>query len=232
MEFKNNCIICNKDIIYLKEPTNYNCMICGKESLVNAACIDGHYVCDRCHSEEGVSIIKEVCKHSSIKDPIELAKVIMNTNYIHMHGPEHHILVGAVILTTYRNCGGDINLNDVLEEMIRRGKQVPGGVCGFWGCCGAAVSTGIAISIITGSTPLKNEEWGLSNLMTASTLNAIGKLGGPRCCKRDSFTAIKEAVYFIEKNLNVKIDISENITCNFSKLNKQCIEKRCPYYVI
>ena len=27
--------------------------------------------------------------------------------------------------------------------MMNRGKAVPGGVCGFWGACGAGISTGM-----------------------------------------------------------------------------------------
>ncbi len=61
--------------------------------------------------------------------------------------------------------------------MYSRGKDVPGGVCGFWGACGAAISTGMYMSIITNATPLANEAWGLSNQMTAFTLDKIGKIG-------------------------------------------------------
>ena len=47
--------------------------------------------------------------------------------------------------------------------MMNRGKAVPGGACGFWGACGAGISTGMFISIISGATPLKNEPWGLDD---------------------------------------------------------------------
>lgn len=230
MNFKNNCIICNKDLMYLKEPKEHKCMICGKGFLVDSICEDGHYVCDSCHSKDGAAMIKEICIHSSDKNPIKLMEKIMKEPSIHMHGPEHHVLVGAAILTAYKNCGGNIELKSALFEMVRRGQQVPGGVCGFWGCCGAAVSAGIAVSIITGSTPLKNEEWKLSNLMTSKALKAIGEFGGPRCCKRDSFTAVNEACDFIEDNLKVKIETQEAINCKFSMYNQQCIKGRCPYF--
>ena len=45
------------------------------------------------------------------------------------------------------------------------------------------------ISIISGATPLKNEPWGLANKMTSKALDAIGSIGGPRWCKRDSYMA-------------------------------------------
>lgn len=123
-----------------------------------------------------------------------------------------------------------MNWTSALDEMIRRGQQVPGGACGFWGCCGAAVSAGIFISIITQATPLKEQEWGLANLMTARALQAIGALGGPRCCKRNSFTAVKEAVQFVRQQFQIELELPEKIVCGFSPLNRQCKKEACPYY--
>ena len=101
-------------------------------------------------------------------------------------------MVGAVLLTAYKNCGGYEErggreaFEEALEEMRARGSEYPGGACGLWGCCGAAVSTGIFMSIITKATPLTGNSWRLSNEMTSRALGAVARLGGPRCCKRDS----------------------------------------------
>lgn len=66
----------------------------------------------------------------------------------------------CVLLTAYKNCGGDIRLPASLSEAWKRGKKVPGGACGFLGVCGAAAGTGIFISILTGDTPLSGEAGG------------------------------------------------------------------------
>ena len=66
--------------------------------------------------------------------------------------------------------------------------------------------------------------------MTGQALTAIGKNGGPRCCKRDSYLAIREAVRFTKEKLNVEMELDE-IKCSRSKLNNQCIEERCPFHV-
>ena len=153
---------------------------------------------------------------SATKNPVEIARRIMEDPYIYMHGPEHHVMVGAVLLTAYRNSGGDIDLKEALEEMKERGSQIPGGVCGFWGCCGAGVSTGIYMSIVTGATPLAGRSWGLANRTTAKALEAIGELGGPRCCKRDTFTAIRKAAEMTAKELGVEMDCPAEIVCTFS----------------
>lgn len=58
-------------------------------------------------------------------------------------------MVGAALLTAYRNAGGKIDLKRALSEMVSRGKEIPGGSCGFWGACGAGISAGIYLSIVT-----------------------------------------------------------------------------------
>lgn len=112
--------------------------------------------------------------------------------------------------------------------MSSRGSSVPGGACGFWGACGAGISTGMFISIVTGSTPLGEDNFGLSHKMTARALEAIGEIGGPRCCKRDSYLSILQAVDFVRENLGVHME-QPKIRCSYSGRNNQCIGKRCPF---
>ena len=96
--------------------------------------------------------------------------------------------------------------------------------------CGAAVSAGMCMSIITGTTPLSGKTWGLANITTALALEAIGRIGGPRCCKRDSFTAVIEAAKVIKAELGTALDMPPRVTCAFSAENKQCLGKNCPYF--
>ena len=110
-----------------------------------------------------------------------------------------------------------------------RGKAVPGGVCGFWGACGVGISAGVFISIISGATPLKNESWGLANKMTFKALDAIGSIGGPRCCKRDSYMAIISAIDYVAENFNIQME-KPVIKCIHSGKNNQCIKERCPFH--
>ena len=226
-----NCLLCSAELEYFRTPRQMQCALCGQMYETTAACKAGHFVCDACHLKEGAELILEVCSSSKSRNPIALMQQIMAQPQIYMHGPEHHILVGAVLLTAYHNSGGELKLQTALSEMSRRGQQIPGGTCGFWGCCGAGVSAGIFVSIITGATPLHQDVWGLANQMTARALQAIGNLGGPRCCKRDSFTAVKEAVAFMQEHFLVQMELPDPIICGFSKFNEQCKKERCPYYV-
>ena len=113
--------------------------------------------------------------------------------------------------------------------MQARGKKVPGGACGFWGACGGGISAGMFVSIVTGATPLKNEEWKLSNQMTSEALGAIAALGGPRCCKRNSYTAIRKAVEFAKTHLGVEMEL-DDVKCIHYEQNNQCIRERCPFH--
>lgn len=224
---KEECLICKAPLIYLEEDEMMECEFCHKKELSKTKCVNGHYVCNECHSA-GIDIIIDSCLHQTSKNPYDIFEQLVSLPFCHMHGPEHHIIVGSALLTGYKNSGGDIELKKALIEMQSRGKQVPGGTCGFWGACGAAISSGIFISIITGSTPLKVKEWGLSNLMTAKSLGEIGRIGGPRCCKRNSFLAMTSAIEFVKENLGIVME-SSSIKCTHSSSNNQCIKQRCPF---
>ena len=119
-------------------------------------------------------------------------------------------MVGAALLTAYKNAGGEIDLEHMLMEMMNRGKSVPGGACGFWGACGAGISTGMFVSIISKSTPLTNEPYALSHRMTAKALTRIAEVGGPRCCKRNSWLALECAVEFVREELGISMEMPEN----------------------
>jgi len=222
------CLICKAPLKYLDTDEVMECALCRKKQAGKTKCIHGHFVCDECHMS-GMDMIISICSSDTSADPIEIMEKMMAAPFCHMHGPEHHVMVGSALLTAYKNAGGDVDLETALYEMQGRGKQVPGGVCGFWGACGAGISTGIFLSIALKATPLAAEAWGLANRMTAQALDAIGKNGGPRCCKRDSYLAITEAVKFTRENLGIEMK-SGSIVCSRSHLNNQCIGKRCPFH--
>lgn len=229
-EHKNNCLICGEKLEYFQEAKKMECMICHQEYESTACCKEGHFICDACHSKNGVDIIIETCRHTKSKNPIEIMLGLMEQPFIHMHGPEHHVMVGAALLAAYKNAGGQLDFERALREMKRRGSQVPGGICGFWGSCGAAVSTGIFMSIITEASPLSQEPWAHSNLMTSRVLNAVGTIGGPRCCKRNSSIAVLSAIDYVSENFGIQMEKPSVLKCAFTRFNDQCIQKRCPFF--
>ena len=224
---KEECLICKAPLEYLAEDILMECEICHKKENSKTRCINGHYICNDCHMQ-GLDTIIGLCIEETSRDPVHIIEKMMAMPFCHMHGPEHHVMVGAALLTAYSNAGGDLDLHKALIEIMSRGKKVPGGACGFWGACGAGISSGMFISIISRSTPLAQEPFALSHKMTAESLSAIGEIGGPRCCKRDSYLSMLSAIDFVKEHFDVEMEKPE-IICGHSAQNVQCIGKRCPF---
>ncbi len=224
------CLICGAPLEYLQQDTMMECVICHLQEPSKTRCVDGHYVCSQCHMA-GMDSIIVLCMNETSRNPVEVLERMMSQPFCHMHGPEHHVLVGAALLTAYNNCLPDtakLDMESALVEVVERGRQVPGGACGYMGACGASISTGIFMSVVTRNTPLSTDTWRLCNLMTARALEQVALNGGPRCCKRDSYLSILTAVDFVKENLGVEMEKTK-VRCSRSQFNNQCIGKKCPF---
>lgn len=222
------CLLCGKPLTYLESDEMMECALCHKQEPSKTKCVDGHYICNDCHTN-GMDALMGLCLSSADKNPMGILRQMMALPFCHMHGPEHHVMVGAALLTAYKNAGGEIDLRPALQEMMNRGKSVPGGACGFWGACGAGLSTGMFVSILSKSTPLADEPFALSHQMTSKALTKIGEIGGPRCCKRNSFLSVLAAIDFVVEHFGVRME-SEDVVCGFYPHNNQCIGIRCPFF--
>jgi len=232
MIHKNDCFVCGKDWSTSTETEDMECYYCKEPCAANVRCAGGHFVCDRCHSLTGMDLIETYCLKAASQDPVEIAMHLMRNPQVKMHGPEHHFLVPAVLLTAYYNTLriSENRRREGLKKARERAEKVLGGFCGFYGDCGAAVGTGIMMSVITGATPLSKQEWRLSNLMTARSLLTIANHGGPRCCKRNSFLAIACAIEFLKEQLGTTLPVNRAFICEFSSLNKECLAQECPFH--
>ena len=180
--------------------------------------------------EERAKKIIKACLQEKSTNPVEIFYNIAQKEFIRIHGPEHHVLDGAALLTAFYNAGGKIDLNESLNELMRRGLQMPGATCGMWGVCGAVTSMGAALSVIDGTGPLSvDDSWGKHMEFTSNALKCLSQVGGPRCCKRDAFLSFQEAIKFINENYAVELQ-NDKIECYFSEKNEQCIKSRCPFY--
>jgi hypothetical protein len=231
-EHRAGCALCGKELEYLTEPAEMECVFCCKAFRSQARCVDDHFVCDTCHSLSANDLIERVAVGSTSTDPVELAVILMKSPSVKMHGPEHHFLVPAVLLSAFHNASGNPEEKETTIRKAReRAENVLGGFCGFYGNCGAAVGTGIFVSVMTGATPLSQNEWRQANLMTARSLTAIAESGGPRCCKRDSFLAILEALQFTKEEFGVQMgNGSAKVICGFYPMNKECKKNSCAFY--
>ena len=154
----------------------------------------------------------------------------MHKEFVNIHGPEHHFLDGAAFLVAYKNAGGNVNLVMAIDKLKERTIKMPGAMCGYWGICGSTASIGAALSIIHQTGPLSYDDFYKDHMQcTSSLISKMSQIGGPRCCKRNAFLSLSEAVKFVERKYNIKMDL-EDIQCDFSSLNKQCIASKCPFH--
>lgn len=224
------CFVCGQPLKYFDAAKTLTCEICGQSFESNAACQQGHFVCDACHAKSAQQHITELAAKTESKNPVTIATAMMQNPFVNMHGPEHHYIIAAALLAAYKNAGGSINLASALQKAQQRASKVPGGICGMWGSCGAGIGAGIFVSIVTEATPLSTKEWGLANRMTAESLLDISDNGGPRCCKRNTLLSITRAVAFAEKHLDVKMQLPQKIQCIFFANNPSCKKSGCLYY--
>ena len=180
--------------------------------------------------EDKAKKIIEACLQEKSKNPMEIFNHIAHMDFVRIHGPEHHVLDGAALLTAFYNAGGKLELQNSLNELMRRGLQMPGATCGMWGVCGAVSSMGAALSVIDGTGPLSsNASWGKHMEFTSKALQSLAQVGGPRCCKRDAYLSFQKAIDHINENYNLKLE-SSRIECSFSEKNEQCMKERCPFH--
>ncbi|UQZ88357.1 SAM-dependent methyltransferase [Deltaproteobacteria bacterium Smac51] len=227
---KTGCIICGRELQYFQQKKTMRCEVCGVEFESAASCTDNHFVCDECHSRPGQAVITSMALRTPGRNPITIAEEMMKNSIINMHGPEHHYLVIAALLAAFKNSGGYVEMESALSLARQRSEKVPGGVCGFWGSCGAGIGTGIFMSIITGATPLSVKQWQLANKMTSLSLEAISENGGPRCCKRDTLLAILTAIDFVKEKISIEMDKPEIVKCSFHHNNPSCKKDSCVFF--
>ena len=106
---KEECLICKAPLEYLEEDEMMECVICHKKELSKTRCANGHYICNSCHTND-IDATIGLCLNETSKDPIEIIEKMMTQPFCHMHGPEHHVMVGAALLTAYSNAGGEVEL--------------------------------------------------------------------------------------------------------------------------
>lgn len=228
-DFETGCLVCGAPLGYLDVPEEKTCSKCGGTAKADALCAQGHFVCDLCHKEDPVEVIRTVCSSSDETDMLRMASRIRSHPSFSVHGPEHHAMVPGVILATYRNLGGNVQPLQVMSA-IDRGALTPGGACGFMGSCGAALGVGIAFALLLESNPLKGDSRTVSQRITAEVLKKIAETGASRCCRRECYIALKAAAELSGQYLPMKLVAEDDFTCDQHDLNRECLGSECPLY--
>jgi hypothetical protein len=160
---------------------------------------------------------------------ITLLTTIRSHPAVPMHGPEHHFALPGVIVAAYRNSGGAAGQTEILSA-IERGRGVPGGSCGFWGACGAALGVGIAFALLLQSNPVKADERQIVQQVTAQLLQTSSEVKAARCCQRETWMALQKAAELSELLLPLPLRAAGRTRCGQRGLNRECAGPDCPFY--
>jgi hypothetical protein len=162
--------------------------------------------------------------------PAELFDQLLSQNEgAPVHGVWHHLLVGEFLLVCLRNAGYPVS-EELIDEVIDRGRQIPGGACGFLGTCGALASAASAYAILLGATPVAVEARERLLQFQARMQLRLASIGGSRCCKKSSYVALelaREALAEIGFELP-KEEFSGR--CRYVADNDTCDGVECPYF--
>lgn len=188
------------------------------------------------NSDRSFKAITEKCldcfRRKEVGNPMGIVCAVMDDPSFPMHNFAHHYLVPAVLFTEAGIKSGMAleKYESGMAEIAKRAKNVLPAFCGFYGACGAAVGCGIFTSVFTGATPLSKDTWALCNYATAGALEKMAEMGGPRCCKRNTFAALLFMKKYVYDNFSIAVDIPDAIACRYSRFNTECIKDGCPFF--
>ena len=85
---KEECLICKAPLEYLEQDVIMECEICHKKENSKTRCVNGHYVCNDCHTQ-GLDSMIGLCMNETSKNPIDIIEKMMAMPFCHI--PEQTI---------------------------------------------------------------------------------------------------------------------------------------------
>ena len=226
---REGCMVCGAALGYLDAPVAARCHYCGRTVDTQARCTSGHVVCDVCHAADAIDAIRSICRSAPERDMVALMARLREHPAVPIHGPEHHALVPAVVVTAARNAGLALD-NTHLETALARGGSIAGGACAFLGVCGAASGVATGFSIILGANPYRGEQRQAVQLVAGRALARIAAVAAARCCQRDCWLALQEASASSQALLGVHLPAAERLLCRQLAGNAECLGASCPLW--
>lgn len=224
------CSFCGTPLRFAERPVGGRCMVCGERAKGRAVCPQGHFVCDPCRGSETMALIDALAACPSTADPVALFLRTRQSAGLPMHGPEHHALVPAAFLVAYHRLHGEPSWQTVIDTVDAAGRQLPGGACGLWGACAAALGMGMAYCAILGSEPTAGPERAVANGFVARVLERIAAYPGVRCCRRECLLALQAGCDLSGELLPHPVATAGAPTCDQIAENDDCFGAQCPYW--
>ncbi len=73
---REECLVCKAPLEYLENSEPMECAICHKKESSRSRCVNGHYICNECHTE-GMDAVIGLCLEESSKNPLEIMERLM-----------------------------------------------------------------------------------------------------------------------------------------------------------
>jgi hypothetical protein len=223
------CNFCGAPLKLVANAISARCMMCGARGRTRTWCTAGHFVCEECRGEELMGLVEGLLTGPRSTDPVETFVRMRQSHAFPMHGPEHHPLVTAAFLLAYHDLHGEPSWPDILDAVQTAATQLPGGSCGFWGACSAALGVGIACCAILGSSPTDGEPRAIAHRIVAHLLGRLGEVAAPRCCRRECLLALQAACELSAEMLPHPVTTGYQVVCEQALDNPECIGQACPF---
>ncbi|UCE08971.1 MAG: hypothetical protein JSW61_08220 [Candidatus Thorarchaeota archaeon] len=223
------CVVCGKRLLETRGDV-ISCSYCGHDEKSDFVCKDRHFVCETCRTCTPTEIILKTSVATPTDDSLFLANLLMHHPAIPMSGPEHHLLVPAILLTATHNAGHRMALESRLRQALKRANRFGLGSCANLGACGAAMGVPIAISLLIGAEYTKPEERKTVLRASAVAMTAVANLPALRCCKASVYSSLSVGTDFIRRELELGVPPVPHPTCHFEGNSLECVRQECPYF--
>jgi hypothetical protein len=225
-------MVCGSSLEYLDQTIEMTCTYCQKTDHGHIRCPNGHYLCDACHNKDSLIVIEEIALGTKLKDPVEIAEVMMSHPGLPMLGCNHAYIAAGAFMAAIRNEGSrNITPEHMKEVFLRTGKQAHGGYCGLTGVCGIVPAIGACFAILTGSKCGKDEEQRITMEAVTRVSRAITALTGPSCCKAYVRSSLETAGDYLKERFGIRLPMIKGTICNHSYRHPHgCREVKCPYF--
>ncbi|MDA8227730.1 MAG: DUF5714 domain-containing protein [Desulfitobacterium hafniense] len=219
---------------YFDKGKKLTCFKCGRQEVANICCSIGHYVCDKCHGQGVIDLVKDYVLSCESKNPLEIAETLMGyDDQVPMLGCENAWIAAGALIAAIRNEESiTVTEDQILEVLSRTTRQAIGGYCGLTGVCGIAVAIGACFSVLHGAACPKDQETATTMKVVAKMVNTIANETGPCCCKNFVRKSLTEAVKLAKEHLGVSLQMdNESIICKYVERHPHgCRKEKCSYF--
>jgi hypothetical protein len=182
-----------------------------------------------------MAMVEEITLTTRVKDPAEIAEIMMSHPELPMLGCEHAFIAAGALMAALRNSpygAGKITSADIHEVFHKTKAQAISGYCGLTGVCGIAPALGACISSFLGSRCGADSEQRITMEAVIKVMQAIADLTGPSCCKAYVRNALRAAVTVLGERFGIFLPVREkSILCSHTAKHPHgCREEKCPFY--